>query len=183
MQKLSREFYERKTILVAQELLGKYLIHVANGIEQIGKITEVEAYLGVHDLAAHSAKGLTARTKVMFGLPGHAYVYLIYGIHHCMNVVTEPPGHAAAVLLRSLEPIKNITKKTQGPGLLCKAMQIDKQLNSHDLTSDNFYIADPHDPLSFTIVKKPRIGIDYAGVWAKKLLRFYIKDNPFISKR
>lgn len=182
MQKLPREFYDRNTITVAKELLGKYLIHISEGIERIGKIVETEAYLGPHDLAAHSARGVTKRTQVMFGPPGHAYVYMIYGIYYCMNVVTECEGHASAVLLRAIEPIKNIDQRTQGPGLLCKAMQIDKQLNAHDLITDNFYIAMPSDHASFAIVKKPRIGVDYAGAWAKKLLRFYIKGNLFVSK-
>jgi len=180
---LKREFYDRDTIVVAKELLGKYLIHVVNGIERIGKIVEVEAYLGPHDLAAHSARGLTPRTKIMFGPPGHAYIYLIYGMYYCMNVVTENEGHASAVLLRAIEPIKNITEKTKGPGLLCKALAIDKQLNGQDLLSNNFYIADSAENKSFVIVKRPRIGVDYAKHWAKRLLRFYIKDNPFISKK
>ncbi|HEX4044957.1 MAG TPA: DNA-3-methyladenine glycosylase, partial [Gammaproteobacteria bacterium] len=107
MQTLERTFYDRDTQLVAQELLGKYLIHQHDGIERIGKIVEVEAYLGPHDLAAHSAKGLTDRTKVMFGPPGYAYIYLIYGMYYCMNVVTEQTGHASAVLIRAVEPIKN----------------------------------------------------------------------------
>lgn len=183
MQKLTREFYAQDTIQVAQELLGKYLVYQTSTIERIGKIVEVEAYLGPHDLAAHSAKGLTPRTRAMFGPPGHAYIYLIYGMYYCMNVVTEREGHAAAVLLRALEPIKNLPERTQGPGLLCKAMQIDKQLYGHDLLSDNFYICEPQQPSSFTIVKKPRIGVDYAGHWAKRLLRFYIKNNTYISKK
>lgn len=183
MQKLTREFYDRETSLVAKELLGKYLIHISDGIERIGKIVETEAYLGPHDLAAHSCKGLTPRTKTMFGPAGYAYVYLIYGMYHCMNVVTEKEGHASAVLLRAIEPIKNIQGRTQGPGLLCKAMLITKELNNHDLISDNFYLAEPPRIESFKIIKKPRIGVDYAGTWAKKLLRFYIKDNPFVSKR
>src|SRR5579871_5051550 len=108
MKKLSRDFYNRDTKIVAQELLGKYLVHVVNGVKMIGMIVEVEAYLGPHDLAAHSAKGKTKRTEVMFGPPGHSYVYLIYGMYHCMNVVTEPEHHASAVLLRALQPIKNI---------------------------------------------------------------------------
>ena len=90
MQKLLRSFYNRDTVLVAQELLGKHLVHLSNGVERIGRIVEVEAYIGQHDLASHSSKGKTERTKIMFGLPGYAYVYLVYGIHHCMNVVTEP---------------------------------------------------------------------------------------------
>jgi DNA-3-methyladenine glycosylase len=183
MQKLYRQFYNRDTIVVANSLLGKYLIHRLNGIEQMGKIVEVEAYLGPHDLAAHSAKGRTRRTEVMFGPPGHAYVYLIYGMYHCMNVVTEQEGHASAVLLRALEPIKNINSRTQGPGLLCKAMHIDKRLNGHDLLSDDFYIAEAPESPSFTIVKKPRIGVRYAKHWAKRLLRFYIKGNAYVSKK
>lgn len=180
---LPRKFYNRDTILVAKELLGKYLIHTHNGIEHIGKIVETEAYLGPHDLAAHSAKGLTKRTAVMFGPPGHAYIYMIYGMYFCMNVVTEKEGHASAVLIRAIEPIKNITQKTKGPGLLCKAMQINKDLNNHDLTADKqFYIAKTKENVHFNIIEKPRIGVDYAGEWAKKNLRFYIKDNKFISK-
>src|SRR5579872_7060191 len=105
MQKLTREFYNRDTVIVAKELLGKFLIHQSAGIKRIGRIVEVEAYLGPHDLAAHSAKGRTKRTEVMFGAPGHAYVYLIYGMYHCLNIVTEKEGHASAVLLRALEPI------------------------------------------------------------------------------
>lgn len=182
MQKLLRSFYDRETITVAKELLGKHLVHIVEGEERIGKIVEVEAYLGSHDLAAHSAKGLTNRTKVMFGLPGHAYVYLIYGMYHCMNVITEGEGHPSGVLVRALEPIKNIQLSTKGPGLLCKAMQIDRSLNGHDLISDNFYIADHPSISRFTIVKRPRIGVAYAKHWAKRLLRFYIKDNPFVSK-
>src|SRR4029079_14121722 len=116
MKKLPRTFYDRETIVVAKELLGKYLVHKINGIEKIGKIVEVEAYLGPHDLAAHSSKGLTKRTQVMFGPPGHSYVYLIYGMYYCVNAVTEKEGHASAVLLRALEPIKNIETKTTGPG-------------------------------------------------------------------
>ena len=182
MQKLPRTFYDRDTIMVARELLGKHLVHVSDGVERIGRIVEVEAYLGPHDLAAHSARGLTERTKIMFGPPGHAYVYLIYGMYHCMNVVTQPEGVASAVLLRAVEPVRNVEGRTQGPGLLCRALHIDRRLNGHDLLSDDFYIADPGEPTGFAIVKRPRIGVDYAGPWAKKLLRFYIKGNPFVSQ-
>jgi DNA-3-methyladenine glycosylase len=179
---LPRSFYDRDTILVARELLGKFLVHVSLGVERIGRIVEVEAYLGPHDLAAHSAKGLTARTKVMFGPPGHAYVYFIYGMHYCMNVVTEREGHASAVLLRALEPVKNVEGRTCGPGLLCRAMEIDKRLNAHDLLGEGFFIAAPPRAESFVIVKRPRVGVDYAGRWAKRHLRFYIQGNPFVSR-
>jgi DNA-3-methyladenine glycosylase len=182
VRKLPREFYDRDTIDVAKELLGKHLVHVTGGHERIGRIVEVEAYLGPHDLAAHSAKGLTPRTKVMFGPPGHAYVYLIYGMHHCMNVVTQAEGTASAVLLRAIEPVKNVQGRTQGPGLLCKAMAIDRKLNGHDLLSPEFYIGDDGSHRRISIVKRPRIGVDYAGHWARRLLRFYVRNNPFISK-
>ena len=182
MRKLPRAFYDRDTILVARELLGKYLVHQSNRIKRVGKIVEVEAYLGPHDLAAHSAKGRTERTKVMFGPPGHAYVYLIYGMYHCMNVVTEREGHASAVLLRAIEPVKNVAGRTQGPGLLCRALEIDRRLNAHDLLSDDFYIGTPARAELFSTIKRPRIGVDYAKHWAKRHLRFYIKGNPFVSR-
>ena len=182
MQPLPRNFYDCDTILVAQELLGKFLVRKANGVERIGKIVEVEAYLGEHDLAAHSSKGLTERTKIMFGPPGFAYVYLIYGVHHCMNVVTEVEGNGAAVLIRALEPVKNLEDKTNGPGLLCRAMNIDRRLNGHDLLSEDFFIAKPAIAEKFSIVKRPRIGVDYSKHWAKRRLRFYLKHNDFISR-
>jgi DNA-3-methyladenine glycosylase len=182
MRKLPRSFYDRDTRVVARELLGKYLVHESNRVKRVGKIVEVEAYLGPHDLAAHSAKGLTGRTKVMFGPPGHAYVYLIYGMYHCMNVVTEREGHASAVLLRAIEPVKNVAGRTQGPGLLCRALEIDRRLNAHDLLSDDFYIGTPARAELFSTIKRPRIGVDYAKHWAKRHLRFYIKGNPFVSR-
>src|SRR4030043_474599 len=152
-RRLERAFYDRNTVLVAGELLGKYLVHLSDGLEHIGRIVEDEAYRGPHDLAAHSAKGLTKRTKVMFGPPGVAYVDMIYGMYDCMNGVTEHEGHASAVLLRAIEPVKNVDGRTQGPGLLCKAMHIDRRLNGHDLVSDDFYIAAPPNDEPFTIVK------------------------------
>jgi DNA-3-methyladenine glycosylase len=159
------------------------LAHRVDGTLRVGRIVETEAYLGPHDLAAHSARGRTARTEVMFGPPGHAYVYLIYGIHHCLNVVTEPEGHAAAVLIRALEPVENVAGSTKGPGLLCKALAIDRTLNGHDLVSDDFFVTPPRRRESFVIVTRPRIGVDYAGEWATKPLRFYIEGSPFVSRR
>ncbi|MBN1654585.1 MAG: DNA-3-methyladenine glycosylase [Deltaproteobacteria bacterium] len=182
MKKLSREFYDRDTITVARELLGKHLIRVTHGASRIARIVEVEAYLGPHDLAAHSARGLTNRTLVMNGPPGYAYVYMIYGMYYCLNVVTESEGHACAVLLRALEPVKNVTGRTRGPGLLCRAMDIDRRHNGHDLLSEDFYIASSGINEKLSIVKRPRIGVNYAGRWAKRLLRFYIRGNSFVSK-
>jgi len=182
MQKLAHTFYDRDTRIVARELLGKFLVHLSSGVERVGKIVETEAYLGPHDLAAHSSRGLTERTKIMFGPPGHAYVYFIYGMYFCMNVVTEREGHASAVLLRAIEPVKNVEGRTCGPGLLCRAMKIDKQLNGHDLLSDDFFIAALAKAEIFSTIKRPRVGVDYAKHWAKRHLRFYIKNNPFVSK-
>lgn len=182
MQKLPRSFYDRDTVTVAGDLLGNLLVHESSGMRRIGKIVEVEAYLGPHDLAAHSSKGRTERTKIMFGPPGRAYVYFIYGMHYCMNVVTEREGHASAVLLRALEPLENIQGRTGGPGLLCRAMNIDRRQNGHDLLSDQLFIASPEIRETFSIVKRPRIGVDYAGRWARRRLRFYIRGNPFVSR-
>jgi DNA-3-methyladenine glycosylase len=182
VQKLPRQFYDRDTTLVARELLGKLLVHQAGGVIRVGKIVETEAYLGEHDLAAHSSKGRTRRTEIMFGPPGYAYVYLIYGMYYCVNVVTERAGHASAVLLRAVEPVKNLEGRTCGPGLLCRAMKIDKALNGHDLLSDDFFIAAPETAEKVFIVKRPRIGVDYAKHWAKRHLRFYLKGNPHVSR-
>jgi DNA-3-methyladenine glycosylase len=118
----------------------------------------------------------------MFGPPGHAYIYLIYGMYHCFNVVTEPEGIGSAVLIRAIEPIANVNGRTQGPGLVCKSMHIDKQLNGADLLSDTLFITNAHYEKPLEIIEAPRIGVAYAKEWAAKLLRFYIKDNPFVSK-
>ena len=180
---LPRDFYDRDTIYVARDLLGKLLVHIVDGTPRIGRIVETEAYLGPHDKAAHSARGRTARTEVMFGPPGHAYVYLIYGMYCCMNVVTEREGNAAAVLLRAVEPIANIEGRTQGPGLLCRALGIDRLHSGVDLLGDALWIGAAEPAPRLSIVRRPRIGVDYAGHWAKRLLRFYVRGNAFVSKR
>jgi DNA-3-methyladenine glycosylase len=182
MRKIDRIFYDRDAETVAREILGMYLVHRVDGKRRIGRIVETEAYLGPHDLAAHSARGRTKRTEVMFGPPGHAYVYLIYGMYHCMNVVTEAEGQASAVLLRALEPVENLLGKTNGPGLLTRAMGIDRTRNGLDLTADTLYVTDPGSPDPFEVVAGPRIGVGYAGEWANKPLRFYIQDNPYVSR-
>lgn len=184
LTKLPRRFYNRDTLIVARELLGKLLVHHVDGTQRVGRIVEVEAYLGPDDLAAHTSKGLTARTKAMFGPPGHAYVYLVYGMHHCMNVVTEPEGVGTAVLLRALEPVAGLSINTNGPGRLCKAMGVDLSHYGHDLCGDTLYIAQPPDEeKTFNIVARPRVGVDYAGEWAAKPLRFYVEGNRFVSKK
>jgi DNA-3-methyladenine glycosylase len=182
-EKLARDFYARDTVQVARELLGMHLVHRSAGQTRRARIVEVEAYVGAHDLAAHSSKGITPRTSVMYGAPGHAYIYLIYGMHHCMNVVTEPAGNGAAVLLRALEPLENVDANTRGPGLLCRAMGLDLRHNGVDLLDTELYIAAPAERAAPDIVARPRIGVDYAGPWAAAPLRFYIAGNAFVSRK
>jgi DNA-3-methyladenine glycosylase len=110
-------------------------------------------------------------------------VYLIYGIHHCMNIVTGPDGHASAVLLRAVEPVANLAGRGSGPGLLCRALRINRGDNGRDLLGSGIYIAKPVSAEEFSIAKRPRVGVDYAGIWAKRLLRFYIRGNEFVSRR
>src|SRR3954469_16206991 len=136
--KLPRRFYDRPALAVARDLLGKVLVVDVPGDRRSARIVEVEAYVGEYDLACHAAKGRTARTEVLFGPPGHAYVYLIYGMYHCFNVVTEPEGVAAAVLVRGVEPLEGIAPEagTDGPGKLCRAMHITMAQNRADLRGD-----------------------------------------------
>ncbi len=182
-KKLPRRFFNRETTQVARELLGKLLVHSVDGERRIGRVVEVEAYLGPADLAAHTSKGLTPRTRAMFGPPGHAYVYLVYGMHTCMNVVTEPAGTGTAILLRALEPVQNLAGKASGPGLLCKAMGITLQDYGRDVCSDDFHFAEDPAAQPFTIVERPRVGVDYAGEWAQKPLRFYMEGNQHVSRK
>ena len=164
MQVLPKTFYDRDAEAVARDLLGKLVVrHVDQG-RQVGRIVETEAYLGPHDLAAHSARGRTARTEVMFGPPGHAYVYLIYGMHHCLNVVTGPGEHASAVLLRP----SNRWRTSTSPQVVLAgsaALNIDRRLNGHDLTAGELILAEP-DGLggNFEIEAHPRVGVDYSGM-------------------
>ncbi len=180
--KMPRSFFDRDTASVARELLGAWIVRRMDGAWRVGRIVETEAYLGPHDRASHSAKGCTPRNRSMFGPPGHAYVYRIYGIHDCLNVVTEPEGHGSAVLLRALEPVHGLSGNTRGPGLLCRALSVDRTLDGVDLLGDNLFVAESADPVPFTIVRRPRIGVDYAGAWARRLLRFHVRGNPWVSR-
>jgi DNA-3-methyladenine glycosylase len=182
-RKLPRSFYARATLIVARDLLGMHLVHVGAGRRQVGRIVETEAYQGPQDLAAHSARGRTKRTETMFGPPGHAYVYLIYGFWNCLNVVTAADGVPHAVLLRAIEPIEGIENTTHGPGLLCRALHIDRSLNGADLLGDALWVEKPPRPQRLTprIARSTRIGVDYAGDWAKKPWRFFDRDSPYVS--
>ncbi|HEY1892493.1 MAG TPA: DNA-3-methyladenine glycosylase [Steroidobacteraceae bacterium] len=182
-RKITRAFYARDTLTVARELIGMHLVHADGGSTRVGRIVETEAYQGPQDLAAHSSRGRTSRTEVMFGPPGHAYVYFIYGFWHCLNVVTEATDVPHAVLLRALEPVAGIDDKTWGPGLLCRAMHIDKRLNGADLCGDALWLERP--PASARqpprIARSARIGVDYAGEWACRPWRFYDRDSCYVS--
>jgi len=181
--RVPREFYLRDVVEVAHALLGSFLVHAVAGAERVGRIVEVEAYLGPRDLAAHASKGLTPRTRVLFGPPGHAYVYLVYGLHFCMNVVAGREGEATAVLLRAVEPVRELTCRGNGPGLLCRALGIDKRLNGHDLVSCDLFVAALPGAPPGEVVTRPRVGVDYAGDWAGRPLRFYLKGSPHVSRR
>lgn len=183
MTPFARDFYERGAEDVAIDLLGSLLVRKVGRSLRVGRVVETEAYLGPHDLAAHSSRGRTARTEVMFGPPGHAYVYLIYGIHHCLNAVTGPAGHASAVLIRALEPVRGIDGSTKGPGLLCRALGIDRTLNGCDLLGHGLFFAPPETTQHFNVLARPRVGVDYAGEWALKPLRFLIEGNAFVSRK
>ena len=160
----------------------------------MGRIVETEAYLGPHDLACHAAKGRTRRTEVMFGPAGHAYVYFIYGMYHMLNLVTEAKDYPAAVLLRAVEPLDGVALMKQrrrsetlgnlanGPGKLCQAFDIDGSLNGADLCGKLLYIDDDGEPAP-KLQSTARIGVEYAGQWKDKPLRFMVPDNEFVSKR
>jgi DNA-3-methyladenine glycosylase len=170
---LSQSYFNRSTLVVAKSLLGKYLVR-QNGKGTIaGKIVEVEAYVGPHDLACHASKGRTLRTDVLFGPPGISYVYLIYGMYHCLNVVTERAEFPAAVLIRALEIDGALV---DGPGRLCRALDIDLSLNRLDMTAGrHLWIEDRGLRVPQAQVGTfPRIGVAYAGSWAEKPYRFRI---------
>lgn len=178
---LPRQFYARRTLVVARQLIGMHLVRQDGGVRRVGRIVETEAYQGPQDLAAHSARGRTARNEVMFGAPGHAYVYFIYGFWYCVNVVVREEGVPHAVLVRALEPVENLTGKTWGPGLLCRAMNIDRTLNGTDLLGTQLWLEQPPEPKRTRITRATRIGVDYAGDWAKRPWRFFDSDSPYVS--
>ena len=181
-QRLPRSFFARDSVAVARDLLGMQLvIRHPEGL-QVGRIVETEAYQGPQDLAAHSAGGRrTARTEVMFGTAGFAYVYLIYGMWHCLNVVTATRGVPHAVLLRALQPVTGIATPSWGPGLLCRALGIDRGFNGRDLRGKELWIQAPRRPQPLRISSGPRIGVDYAGEWAHRNWRFFDRDSPYVS--
>jgi DNA-3-methyladenine glycosylase len=178
---LEQKFFLQKTEETAKELLGKVMTRETGGRKISGVITETEAYLGINDKACHSSKGLTPRTKIMFGPPGYWYIYLVYGMYYCLNLVTEPEGNPCAVLIRSIKPIAGLAKdvKTDGPGKLCRALKINQSLNAKKANSQRskLYLEDRGIFIPTRQIKKTkRIGIDYAGEkWRNRKLRFYME--------
>jgi DNA-3-methyladenine glycosylase len=171
---LPRIYFNRPTLQVARSLIGKYLVRAIDGRILAGKIVEVEAYVGPEDKACHASKGRTQRTDVMFGPGGIAYVYLIYGMYHCLNIVTEREEFPSAVLIRAIEIDGELIN---GPGRLCRALQIDRRLNRVDLTiGESLWFEDRGALVKRGDVEAhPRIGVDYAGEWAKKPWRFRLR--------
>jgi len=176
---LPKNFFNRDTLKVSQELLGCVLVRkIGNKIIR-GMITETEAYKGENDLASHASKGRTPRTELMFGEAGRAYIYLIYGMYYCLNIVTEKKDYPAAVLIRAVK-IENIDyKKTNGPGKVCRELKIDKKLNGWDITKgEKMWIASPRlirPRRKKLIVASKRVGVDYAQHCREYLWRFCIK--------
>ena len=198
--KLSRAFFQKTALQVAPDLLGKIFVHNREGRRISARIVETEAYMGVQDKAAHSYGGRrTKRTEVMYGPPGLLYVYFIYGMYHCANVVTADVGVPQAVLIRAAEPLEGLEEMalnrfqtaygklsarqkiqlTNGPGKLCLAMGIERKANGEDLCGDSLYLED--DGFTFEAATDKRIGIGYAEEAADFPYRFYIRDNKYVS--
>jgi DNA-3-methyladenine glycosylase len=184
---LRRPFYDRPTVEVARDLLGKILVHGSAA----GAIVETEAYLGGDDLAAHSARGLTERTRVIFGPPGYAYVYIVYGMYECLNLVAEAEGKPGCVLIRALEPVagvglmrrrrpaaRRLEDLASGPGKLTLAMAITRALNGADVTRGGLVVRRPLEERAFEIDTTPRIGIRRCADWP---LRFVVRGSRFVS--
>ena len=201
MPRLPRKFYRRDPVALARALLGQVLVRVLDdGARLAGRIVETEAYLGEIDRAAHSYGGRrTARNAAMWGPAGHAYVYFIYGLHHCMNVVAEGPGKPTAVLIRALEPLEGLermrahrggggarlrdTDLCSGPARLAQALRLDRALDGADLVTGSVLFLERGAPVAAEqIIAAPRIGVAYAGEWADEPLRFYVGGNPHVSR-
>ncbi len=192
MRILKRSFYNRATQIVAQELLGKFVVRETPEGRIVGQIVETEAYFGEGDSASHAARGKTLRSSIMFGPPGYAYVYFNYGMHWLFNVVTEKEGVPGAVLIRALEPLEgidimqtnrlsgDIRNLTNGPAKLTQAMGINGSYNGRDITKGNLYICRDKNEKKFVIKLAKRVGISSAK---DDLLRYYIEKSKFVSRR
>jgi DNA-3-methyladenine glycosylase len=179
MKRLDQAFFAREAADVARALIGCALVHG----DRAGMIVETEAYIGPEDLACHARFGPTARTSVMFGPAGRSYVYLCYGIHEMFNIVTGPDGDGQAVLVRAIAPLAGLPDDPhvgRGPGKVTRALAIDRSHDRLDLTTGPLYVAKHATPEKLAI--GPRIGVDYAGAWAKRKLRFWWRDHASVSR-
>lgn len=199
LEPVPRAFYDRPTEDVARDLLGVLVCRVAGEGLTVGRIVETEAYGGPEDRASHARAGRTRRTTPMFGEVGHAYVYLVYGKHECLNVVAYRGADAGAVLLRALEPVVGVEltrlrrgrhadpdeRLCAGPARLCQGMAVDRTLDGHDLTTgERLWLAAPLDVVqSADIAEGTRIGVPYAGDWAARPWRFWLAGHPSVSRR
>ncbi len=177
--RLPRDFFAREAAVVARALIGCVLVHR----KRAGMIVETEAYVGPHDLACHARFGPTERTSVMFGPGGFTYVYLCYGIHEMFNIVTGAEGDGQAVLVRAIAPVRGLPEDAtvgRGPGKVTRALGLDRRHDRRDLSRGALYVAAHATPPK--IARGPRIGVDYAGAWARRPLRFWWRDHPAVSR-
>jgi DNA-3-methyladenine glycosylase len=193
---LNREFFARDTLAVARELLGQRLVRVLDGQRLSGRIVEVEAYVGEDDRACHARCGRTARNAAMYGPPGHAYVYFVYGMHHCLNAVTGPEGFPAAVLIRALEPVegegamqenrdgRSGPDLTGGPARLCQALAIDRRFDGQDLCAVDapLFVEQGDRVPDEQVVAGPRIGVRGDEVALNAPWRFHVRGSRFVSR-
>jgi DNA-3-methyladenine glycosylase len=181
-RRLPRRFFARDTRVVARELLGKVLVHRDRGVRRAVRIVETEAYHGADDRASHARFGPTPRAEVMFGRAGVAYVYLVYGVHHCVNVVTGEEGFAGAVLLRAGEPLEGCLEAPRGPGKLCRALAIRRERHDRlDLGAGVLWVEDGPRPPE-RVRSSPRVNVPFAGRWAAKPWRFFLEGSPWVSR-
>jgi DNA-3-methyladenine glycosylase len=195
VERLPRDFFARDTLVVARELLGQRLVRILDGERLSGRIVEVEAYIGEEDQASHARCGRTERNAPMYGPPGHAYVYFVYGMHHCFNVVTERPGFPAAVLVRALEPLEGIeamrarrdgradVELSSGPARLCQALEIDRWFSGVDLcASDAVLFIEENGTLpDVGVAAGPRVGVQGDEAALAAPWRLYVRDNRYVS--
>jgi len=199
LRRLDRATLSADAVSTARALLGALLVRDDKTGRRVARIAETEAYAGPEDGASHTRAGRTARTAVMFGPPGHAYVYLVYGMHHCLNVVCGADGEAAAVLIRAVEPLEGVTlmrasrgaagggeRLAAGPARTCQALEVDRDLDGIDLIEDErlWLAANPDGPIDPTrVLCGPRVGVDYAPEpWASRPWRFGLRDSGALSR-
>lgn len=193
-RRLPLSFYLRPAIVVARDLIGRVLVHRVDGTRLAGRIVETEAYQGARDRASHASRGRTRRTEPMFWRGGHAYVYLVYGMYHCFNVVTAGEGEPQAVLIRAVEPLEGLDRMRRnsprcreadlgrGPGRLCRSMKLDLARDRSSLLGRTVWLEEGAPVPASRVARGERIGVDYAGPWARRPWRFGWRDHRGLSR-